>query len=120
MESLKRFLLQIPNEAQVCLCDVNWPVYLRNHVSPRLQLIRDEILSFSKLQSMTTLQELRRHPLELRMNYVKEFVRNLLSTWSGADPAEVDLNVRLYKYGIDSIGAASIAIQIKKRCRCFF
>ena len=120
MESLKRFLLQIPNEAQVCLCDVNWPVYLRNHVSPRLQLIRDEILSFSKLQSMTTLQELRRHPLELRMNYVKEFVRNLLSTWSGADPAEVDLNVRLYKYGIHSIGAASIAIQIKKRCRCFF
>lgn len=60
-----------------------------------------------------TLNDLALQPLEFRMNYVQEFIKRLLSSWSGAEAGEFDLNVGLHKYGIDSFAATHMRLQIK-------
>ena len=60
-----------------------------------------------------TLKDLALQPLEFRVNYVQEFIKRLLSSWAGADAAELDLNVGLHKYGIDSFAATHMRLQIK-------
>lgn len=76
-------------------------------------MIRDETLIGNEENNHTTLQDLALQPLELRVNYVQEFVKRALSSWSGADVAELDLNVGLHKYGIDSIAAQNMKFQLK-------
>ena len=44
---------------------------------------------------------------------MEDFIRRLLSTWTEADCHEVDLNLALYKYGVDSIGAANMSLRIR-------
>ena len=67
-----------------------------------------------------TLKELALLPLELRVKYVEDFIKRLLSSWSGADPAELDLNVGLHKYGIDSIAATNMKLQIENNIGAVF
>ena len=111
---MTRVLLEHSNEPQVSLAPINWQVYLQTHTSPRLQPIREEtMLSTGENNKVMTLKELALQPLEFRVNYVEEFVKRLLSSWSGADAAELDLNVGLHKYGIDSIAATNMKLQIQ-------
>lgn len=67
-----------------------------------------------------TLKELALQPLEFRMYFVKEVIKRLLSSWSGADAAELDLNVGLHKYGIDSFAATHMRLQIKNNIGATF
>ena len=99
---------------------MNWHVYLQNHASPRLQMIREETLVVTEENKVMTLEDLALQPLELRVNYVQEFIKRLLSSWSGADVAELDLNVGLHKYGIDSIAATNMKLQIKNNIGASF
>jgi hypothetical protein len=55
-----------------------------------------------------------------RRKTVEEFIRSLLSTWTEADCHEVDLNLALYKYGVDSIGAANMSLQIRNGIGAIF
>ena len=99
---------------------MNWHVYLQNHASPRLKMIREETLVVTEENKVMTLEDLALQPLELRVNYVQEFIKRLLSSWSGADVAELDLNVGLHKYGIDSIAATNMKLQIKNNIGATF
>jgi acyl carrier protein len=99
---------------------MNWQVYLQNHASPRLQMIREETLVAAEENKVMTLEDLALQPLEFRMNYVQEFIKRLLSSWSGADVAELDLNVGLHKYGIDSIAATNMKLQIRNNIGATF
>ena len=67
-----------------------------------------------------TLKDLALQPLEFRMNFVGEVIKHLLSSWSGADAAELDLNVGLHKYGIDSFAATHMRLQIKNNIGATF
>ncbi|CAB4025205.1 Phthiocerol synthesis polyketide synthase type I, partial [Paramuricea clavata] len=120
IEFLKRVLLENTNEAQVCLSAMNWPVYLQNHASPRLQMIREKTLVAIEKNKLMTLEDLALQPLEFRVNYVQEYIKRLISSWSGADVAELDVNVGLYKYGIDSISATNMKLQIKNNIGAIF
>ncbi|CAB4020054.1 Phthiocerol synthesis polyketide synthase type I, partial [Paramuricea clavata] len=120
IEFLKRILLENTNEAQICISAMNWQVYLQNHASPRLQMIREETLVAAEENNVMTLEDLALQPLELRKNYVQEFIKRLLSSWSGADVAELDLNVGLHKYGIDSIAATNMKLQIRNNIGATF
>ena len=60
-----------------------------------------------------TLKDLALQPLEFRINYVQKFIQSLLASWSGAHAAELDLNVGLHKYGIDSITATQMRLRIE-------
>jgi acyl carrier protein len=120
IEFLQRVLLEHSNESQVCLAPINWRVYLKKHTSPRLQLIREETLLATDESKVMTLKELALLPLELRVKYVEDFIKRLLSSWSGADPAELDLNVGLHKYGIDSIAATNMKLQIENNIGAVF
>ena len=91
---------------------MNWQIYLQSHSSPRLQKIREETLIILEDSDMMKLEDLALQPLEFRIKYVEDFIKRLLSSWSGADAAELDLNVGLYKYGIDSIAATNMKIKI--------
>ena len=114
IEFLERILLEHSNESQVSLSPINWQVYLQNHTSPRLQPIREETLVIADESKVMTLNDLALQPSEFRVSYVEEFIKRLLSSWSGADAAELDLNVGLHKYGIDSIAATNMKLQIQK------
>ena len=113
IEFLKQLLLENTSDTQVCLSSINWLVYLQNHSSSRLQLIREETLVLTEENNFMTLEDLALQPLEFRMNYVQKFIQRLLASWSGADAVELDLNVGLYKYGIDSIAAAQTRLRIE-------
>lgn len=81
--------------------------------SSRLKLIIQEQLSLNKLQFVTNASDLALKPAHERAQQVQEYVKGLLSSSSGCAIDEVDLNVGLYKYGIDSIGASNISMLIK-------
>ena len=83
-------------------------------------MIREETLVVTEENKVMTLEDLALQPLELRVNYVQEFIKRLLSSWSGADVAELDLNVGLHKYGIDSIAATNMKLQIKNNIGATF
>lgn len=67
-----------------------------------------------------TLEDLALQPLEFRMIYVQKFIQRLLASWSGADAGELDLNVGLHKYGIDSIAATHMRLRIKNNIGATF
>ncbi|XP_028397228.1 non-reducing polyketide synthase cla3-like [Dendronephthya gigantea] len=98
-------------EAQVCVCPVDWQIYLKGHTSSRLQLKRDETIVVT--DDIMKLENLALQPLDFRVNYVQDFVKRLLSSWSGSEASELNLNIGLYKYGIDSIVATNMRLQIK-------
>ena len=120
IEFLKRLLLKNSSDPQVCLSPINWPVYLRSHSSPRLQLIREETLVLVEENASMTLEYLALQPLEFRIKYVEKFIKRLLSSWTGADASELDLNVGLYKYGIDSITATQMRLRIENNIGATF
>ena len=91
---------------------MDWQVFLKNHNSPRLSLIKEETLIIIEDKDLLRIQDLALQPLEFRINYVEEFVKSLLCSLSGADIAELDLNVGLHKYGIDSIAATNMSHKI--------
>ena len=111
IELMKSIILENFNEAQVCISHMNWQIYLDSHASSRLQLKRDETLIVS--DSIMKLESLALQPWEFRVNFVQDFVKRLLSSWSGSEVPELDLNVGLYKYGIDSIAATNMKLQIE-------
>lgn len=76
-------------------------------------MVRDKTQIINSQNKVMSLEELALQPMEFRMNYIQEFIQRLLSSWSGADLAEIDLNVGLSKYGIDSIVASNMKLQIK-------
>ena len=43
----------------------------------------------------------------------RNFFKRLLSSWSGSEFSELDLNIGLYKYGIDSIVATNMRLKIQ-------
>ena len=55
-----------------------------------------------------------------RRKTVEDFIRRLLSTWTETDCHEVDLNLALYKYGVDSIGAANMSLRIRNGIGAIF
>ena len=120
IEFLKHFLLKNSSEAQLCLSPIDWKVYLQGHSSTRLQLIREKTLLIAEKRKVMTLKDLALQPLEFRMNYVREFIQGLLSSWSGAEPGELDLNVGLHKYGVDSFAATHMRLQIKNNIGATF
>ncbi|XP_028415494.1 uncharacterized protein LOC114538524 [Dendronephthya gigantea] len=111
IEFMQAIILQNFNEAQVCVCPVNWQVYLKKNTSPRLQQKRDETMVVA--DDVMKLEDLALQPLEFRVNYVQDFVKRLLSSWSGSEISELDLNMALHKYGIDSIAATNMKLRIK-------
>ena len=128
MEFLKDILFQRPDLAQVVLCDIDWSKYLKSsnyfhHMTTRLQLVKDEISGLKtegKFAKALTLEDLARQDLEYRKKTVEEFVRKVLSTWTEGDSNEVDLSLGLYKYGVDSIGAANMRLQIQNGIGAIF
>jgi hypothetical protein len=104
----------------VCLAAVNWQVYLQTHTSLRLQIFRDKMQITKGEEKDMTLEDLGLQPLEFRINYVQEYIKRLLSSWSGSDVAEIDLNVALVKYGIDSITATNMKLQIQNSIGAVF
>ena len=120
IDFLKRVLLENSNQTQVCLAALNWQVYLQSHTSPRLQVFRNKMQIMDEKEKNMTLEDLALQPLEFRMDYVQDYIKRLLSSWSGSDIAEIDLNVGLVKYGIDSIAATDMKLRIQSNIGAVF
>ena len=76
-------------------------------------MIREKTQVINEQNETMTLEDLALQPIEFRVQYVQNFIKRLLSSWSGADVAELDLNVGLINYGIDSIAASNMKLKIK-------
>ena len=120
MEFLKRVLLENSNDSKVCLAALDWQVYLQSHTSLRLQIFRNKMLIINENENIMGLEDLALQPLEFRINYVEEYIKRLLSSWSGSDIAEIDLNVGMVKYGIDSIATTNMKLQIQNNIGAVF
>jgi acyl carrier protein len=120
IDFLKRVLLENSNQTQVCLAALNWQVYLQSHSSPRLQVFRNKMQIMDEKEKNMTLEDLALQPLEFRMDYVQDYIKRLLSSWSGSDIAEIDINVGLVRYGIDSIAATDMKLRIQSNIGAVF
>lgn len=121
LQFLKDFLLQHPHQAQVALCDIDWPTFFNLSaraagMNTRLQTIKGETSLIGKrnIWSMEfTMEDLAHLPSEERKEKVEEFVRNILAAYTEGVSDQVDLSIGLYKYGVDSISATDISQQIR-------
>ena len=104
----------------MCLAALNWQVYLQSHSSPRLQVFRNKMQIMDEKEKNMTLEDLALQPLEFRMDYVQDYIKRLLSSWSGSDIAEIDINVGLVRYGIDSIAATDMKLRIQSNIGAVF
>ena len=128
MKFLEEFLTKHSDQSQIIICDIDWSTYLKSsayilHRSPRLQSLDNETLARNKPNDITcgmTLQQLACIEPQQRRKIVEDFIRRLLSTWTEADCHEVDLNLALYKYGVDSIGAANMSLRIRNGIGAIF
>lgn len=122
LQFLKDFLLRHPDQAQVGLCDIDWPTFFDvsgsvASVSPRLQTIEEEISHIRKRNILSvefTMEDLVHLPSEERKKKVEEFVRNVLSAYTEGVSDQVDLSIALYKYGVDSISATNLSQQMRQ------
>lgn len=124
---MEQFLSHHSEDSQIILCDMDWSTYLKSsayilHRSPRLQSLDDET-RISKANDSTngmTLEQLAGLDPGERRKTVESFIRGLLSSWSEAEDHEINLNLALYKYGVDSIGAANMSLQIRNKLGAIF
>ncbi|CAB3995467.1 Phthiocerol synthesis polyketide synthase type I, partial [Paramuricea clavata] len=128
LKCLEQFLIQHPDKSQIIICDIDWSTYLKSsayilHRSPRLQYLNEETRMLNKPNAVAnsmTLEQLAYLDPGQRRKTVEDFIRRLLSTWTEADCHEVDLNLALYRYGVDSIGAANMSLQTRNGIGAIF
>lgn len=124
---LEEFLERYPDQSHVIICDIDWSTYLKSsayvlHKSRRLGSLNDEayLNKTSESQNVMTLELLSCLDPMHRRKTIEDFVRRLLSTWTETDCHEVDLNQPLFKYGVDSIGAANMSLQTRNTLGAIF
>ena len=123
-----KVLTEEPSRFQITLCGVDWPRYMRSLIglkkTSRMSLIKAEIndsdnqtnSSDSLAQHITLEKE-----EEKRGELVMEYVGVVMNEWVGmSSGSEVDLNMSLYNYGLDSAAALTLKMQFETNLQVSF
>ena len=119
---MEEVLVHSPSMHNVVIADIDWPTFLRgtsNETNPFYQDIFQEYQEqFNTRQSNSnSLAELIQAAEndEEKYEIVRGFVSRWLAAWSGGIEADVDLQVGLHQYGVDSAGAVGFQMQLQKQ-----
>ena len=117
---MDRVLTTMPNHSNITISDVDWITFLRVLPSQKsnsiiYDAIRKELpptkdSGDGKLLEMVLQAKTREKQLEI----LTQFVVRWLAAWIGGSEEEIDRNVALFTYGIDSVGASALKGQIEK------
>eukprot|EP00794_Sanderia_malayensis_P013962 gene13962-15419_t len=126
LEWMDSVLTTMPGKSNICICDVDWMTFLHSLPTRKSQsIIYDAIrkeLPETESSSGGQLLEmvLNAKSMEKKREIVLQFIVRWLATWIGGLEEEIDLNVPLFTYGIDSVGASVLKNQIEKELQIDF
>ena len=116
---MERVMTTAPHKSNVCICDIDWQTFRH-----RLPNIDSKYISYS-----TILQELpavstsvdgellglisKESSREKQKEILLGFVIGWLANWIKGSEEEIDCNVALFTYGIDSVGASVLKSKVE-------
>ena len=123
---MEKILIEEPGRAQLGLFDVDWQKIQSSTpglaTSTRLIEIRNkqdiaDSVQFKQLLVQRILVE--KNPNK-REEMVHEYVTDLLCSWTGNSPSDLDFNSSLYNYGMDSFSGLTFKMQIESSLHISF
>ena len=121
LDYMEQILVKAPSMHNVVIADVDWSTFLRgsrNEANPFYEKILKEIQGdVNTRQPNNSLAERIQAAEndEEKYEIVRNFVTNWLASWSGGIEADVDLQMGLYQYGVDSTGAVGFQMQLQRQ-----
>ena len=122
---MDKVLSQMPQKSNMCICDIDWNTFLRSLPSKKANsIIYDEIRkelpeqteNSGNILEMILAAKSKEKQLAILLGYIKGWV----AAWVSGSPEEIDCNVPMFTYGIDSVGATAIKGQIEKDLKIDF
>ena len=123
---MEKILIEEPGRAQLGLFDVDWQKIQSSRpglaTSTRLIKIRKKqdvaySVQFKQLLVQRILVE--KNPNK-REEMVQKYVTDLLCSWTGNSPSDLDFNSSLYNYGMDSFSGLTFKMKIESSLRISF
>ena len=112
-------LTTMPLRYNICICDIDWKTFLNSLPARKANsIIYDEIWKeipkVDKARGSILEMILNETSNERRLEIITTYVKEWIAAWISGSAEEVDCNVSLYTYGIDSVGATALKNQIEK------
>lgn len=116
---MDQVLTNMPQRSNICICDVDWRTFLnslptRKSNSLIYDEIRKEIPQSEDLRGNILEMILKTRSSERRLEIITSYIKEWIAAWISGAAEEVDCNVALFSYGIDSVGATALKGQIEK------
>ena len=116
---MDKVLTSMPMRCNICICDVDWRTFLnslpvRKANSIIYDEIRKEIPNTEKVTGNILEMILNAPSNERRLEIITTYIKEWIAAWISGSAEEVDCNVSLFTYGIDSVGATALKSQIEK------
>lgn len=123
---MEKILIEESGRAQLGLFDVDWQKIQMSApglaTSTRLTYIRNVEVLTNNLQDMQQLSSrllMEKDPTK-REKLVYEYVTDLLCSWTGNAPSDLDFNSSLYNYGMDSFSGLTFKMQLESSLHISF
>ena len=112
-------LTKMPLRCNICICDIEWRTFLNSLPTRKANSIiydeiRKEIPKVEKARGNILEMILNETSNERRLEIITTYIKEWIAAWISGSAEEVDCNVSLYTYGIDSVGATAFKNQIEK------
>ena len=118
---MDKILTTMPHLSNVCITDIDWQKFLRSlppkkASSPLFESIREEFPDTEEASEGRLLDMiLKAKSRDRQREILREFISRWLAGWIGGSAEEIDMNVPLFTYGIDSVGASALKGEIEKQ-----
>ena len=104
-------LLTHPNETCISICDIGWNLFFKGERSRITRILFERIIKEFNDTDTSDDEKLlskfmKANSKEEQEEILLQFIRRVLVTFTGGTEEEIDSNVSLYNYGVDSVGAA--------------
>ena len=123
---MEKILIEESGRAQLGLFDVDWQKIQMSTpglaTSTRLAYIRKKQGVTANLQDKQQLASrllIEKDPTK-REEMVHEYVTDLLCSWTGNAPSDLDFNSSLYNYGMDSFSGLTFKMQLESSLHISF
>lgn len=126
IQYMEQVLLQETDRAQIGLFDVDWQKIQTSTPglakSTRLAYLKNERDSTDNAQDMQQLASrlLMETDARKQEEMVQQYVVDLLCSWTGNTPSELDFNSSLYNYGMDSFSGLTFKMQFESSLQLSF
>lgn len=126
IQHMEEVLLEETDRAQLGLFDVDWQKIQASTPglakSTRLTNIRNErdlAENTQDIQQLASRILMEKNP-QKQADLVQQYVIDLLCSWTGNTPSELDLNSSLYNYGMDSFSGLTFKMQFESSLHLSF